>query len=307
MRRIPAVFSVLSLSALALVGCASAQPGDAAGCERPVSDSTVLDVIDASGELGQPTVSLGAPVHVDDTVFTDLTVGEGAAVTTRAQDVQFTVAIANGSSGETIIASGTQVTPLSNWAEHYEGIAVMLECATEGSRVVGAIPASDLSETAAADLGLTEGDAAAIVIDLQRVYLPAANGAPQYNDRPGMPSVVLDPSGRPGIIVPDADAPTEQVVEVLKKGDGAEVTAADSVRVHYTAVGWDDRTVVASTWTDGASAAVTLAGDGPEFAAALEGQTVGSQLLVVVPAADDAASATVYVVDILGTDLVATQ
>ena len=104
MRRIPAVFSVLSLSALALVGCASAQPGDAAGCERPVSDSTVLDVIDASGELGQPTVSLGSPVHVDDTVFTDLTVGEGAAVTTRAQDVQFTVAIANGSSGETIIA-----------------------------------------------------------------------------------------------------------------------------------------------------------------------------------------------------------
>ncbi|WP_292835950.1 FKBP-type peptidyl-prolyl cis-trans isomerase [Microbacterium sp.] len=310
MLRIPAALAIVGLTALALVGCSAAAP--AASCERPSNDSSVLDLLDVSGAAGAPAVQVSSPVYVDHTVFTDETVGEGTAVTSESQDVVFTVAIANGATGETILTSGTQVLPLSQWVTDYAGFGKMMMCATEGSRIVGAIPASDLSEAAASNLRLAEGSSAVVVMDLQKVYLAAANGVPAYNDRSGMPSVVLAPNGTPGIIVPDAPPPSDLVVEVLKKGEGEVVTADDSIRIHYTGVTWADRAVFDSTWERGASSAVTLGGVIDGFARALDEQTVGSQILVVIPpelgygdqpaGAIPAGSTLVFVIDILGVD-----
>lgn len=310
LRRIPASLAVIGLSALALVGCSSSAAP--ASCERADSGSSALGLIGVSGAEGSPAIALKDPVYVDGTSFEDVTVGDGPAVTSDAQDVVFSVAIANGASGETLISSGTDVRPLSGWVEHYEGLADMMRCATEGSRVVGAIPFDAVSAEAATSMGLTEGQSLAVVLDLQKVYLAAADGVPQYNDRPGMPSVVLAPDGAPGIIVPDAAPPTDLAVEVLKRGDGAAVTAGDSIRIHYTGVTWADREVFDSTWEKGASAAVTLDGVVPGFAQALEGATVGSQLLVVIPpdlgygsegtGSIPGDSTLVFVIDVLGVD-----
>ncbi len=272
----------------------------------------MLDFVQASGALGSPAQKLTAPVFVDKTIHTDDIVGDGLRVTSDAQDVIFTVTITNGATGAAILTSGTQVQPLSKWRTDYNGLAKMMSCATEGSRIIGAIPAKDVSADAAKSMGITEDQSIAVTLDLQKVYLAAADGASQYNDRRGMPSVVLAPDGRPGIIVPDVAPPAERAVELLKKGAGQVAAAGDSVRVHYTAVGWLDRKVSSSTWEDGASLAVVpSAQSGPAFATDLTGQTVGSQLLVVIPqpAADAAAKpdATVYVVDILGIDDPSTQ
>ncbi len=106
-------------------------------------------------------------------------------------------------------------------------------------------------------------------------------------------------------------------VEVLKKGDGPAVGGTDSIRINYTGVTWADRKVFDSTWENGASAAVTLDAVVPGFAQALDGQTVGSQILVVIPPAlgyGDTASGSipagstlVFVIDILGVDTPATS
>lgn len=310
MRRIPAALAVIGLSGLALVGCASASGPES--CARADAGSPALDLISASGPQGDPALSVKGPVYVDETSFTDLSVGDGPVVTSDAQDVVFSVTIARGSSGETLISSPTQVQPLSGWVENYAGLADMMRCASEGSRIVGAVPYDGMSEAAAASIGLAEGDSVAVVLDLQRVYPAAADGAPQYNDRPGMPSVVLAPDGTPGIIVPDAEPPAELAVEVLKQGDGPAVGSADSIRIHYTGVTWDDREVFDSTWEKGASAAVTLDGVVPGFAEALEGATVGSQLLVVIPpelgygeqgtGSIPGGATLVFVIDVLGID-----
>lgn len=283
-----------------------------ASCERPSSESSVLDLIDVSGESGSPAVQVNSPVFVDQTVVSDETVGTGTAVMSELQDVVFTVAIANGATGEPILSSGTQVMPVSQWKTDYAGFAKMMDCATEGSRIVGAITASDLSEAAASNLKLADGASAVVVMDLQKVYLAAANGAAQFNDRRGMPSVVLATSGAPGLIIPSSAAPSELAVEVLKKGDGPAVTADDSIRIHYTGVTWADREVFDSTWEKGASTAVTLDGVVDGFAQALEGQTVGSQILAVIPpelgygdqasGSIPAGSTLVFVIDILGID-----
>lgn len=272
----------------------------------------MLDFLEASGAPGSPAAKLTAPLYTDETIHTDTVVGDGLRVTSDAQDVVFSVAIVNGTTGEQVLSSGTQVQPLSGWRDNYDGLAQLMMCATEGSRVVGAVPASDLSPEAAQSLGIGEDQTVGVVLDLQKVYLAAADGAPQYNDRRGMPSVVLAPDGAPGIIIPDVAAPDELVVETLKKGTGPAVTSDDSIRIHYTGVTWADRTVFDSTWQKGQSAAVTMAGVVPGFAKALDGATVGSQLLVVIPpdlgygdqgSGSVPANATlVFVIDILGVD-----
>lgn len=317
MRRIPAVIAVLGLSALALVGCASASSSASASCERPETDSTALSLVDVTGEFGTPEVTVEPPVYVEETVFDDVIVGDGRAVTTRAQDVQFTAAIVDGKTGETVVSAPTQVTPVEQWGEFYEGMAKMLECATEGSRIVGAVTAEDFADEAAANLGLTDGQAAVVVIDLNKVYLPAADGTPQAGGSSTLPQVVHAPGGRPGILVPDTDPPADLQIEVLKKGDGEVVESDSNVRVHYTGVTWNEREVFDSSWEKGASTAFTLDGVVPGFAQALEGQTVGSQVLAVIPpelgygdqasGSIPAGSTLVFVIDILGIDAPATQ
>lgn len=315
MRKIPALVAVLGLSALTLVGCSPAD--SAASCERIVSDASVLDLVEVTGDAGNPEAKTSAPVYSDETVYTDLEIGDGPAVTSDAQEVQFTATILNGATGQTLLTSGTQVTPVGEWAEFYGGLAKALDCATEGSRILAVMSPDDLSEEAAANLGLGEGDSAIFVIDLEKVFRAAADGETQYTGGSGMPSVVLAPDGRPGITVPDAPAPEELVVETLKKGDGPVVTASDTPRVHYTGVLWEDGEVFDSSWEKGTSAAFSLDGVVPGFAQAIEGQTVGSQVLAIIPPElgyGEQGSGTipggatlVFVIDILGLEDSATQ
>ncbi|MDJ1115251.1 FKBP-type peptidyl-prolyl cis-trans isomerase [Microbacterium dauci] len=312
MRQIPAAIAVLGLSALALVGCAASDSSSTADCEPTTASSSALDLIDVSGDFGTPEVTTSAPVHVEETSATELIEGDGLAVTSRAQDVVFTTTVLNGTTGQQLVSSGTVVQPVTQWAAFAEGVASMLHCATEGSRIVGAIAPEDISEQAAANLQLSEGDSAIFVIDLEKVYLSAADGAPQYVDGSGIPTVVLATDGRPGIIVPDAPAPKDLIVKTLKKGDGEEIQADSIARVNYTGVLWDNGEVFDSSWEKGASTAFGLDGVVPGFAQALEGQTVGSQVLAVIPpelgygetaqGAIPAGSTLVFVIDILGID-----
>jgi peptidylprolyl isomerase len=150
------------------------------------------------------------------------------------------------------------------------------------------------------------------VIDVLSVVPIAAWG----EDQPlveGSPAVELAENGAPTITIPEDDAPTETQVDVLKEGDGTTVQSGDTVLVQYTGVKWSDGSVFDSTWEKGgvptqfATTAVV-----PGFQKALEGQTVGSQVLVVMTPADGygeagssdhelAGETLVFVVDILGT------
>ncbi|MGB4778943.1 FKBP-type peptidyl-prolyl cis-trans isomerase [Microbacterium sp.] len=310
-RRIPAVLAVIGLSALTLVGCSSSAPA-AAGCEGAADDAGSLETVDVSGAPGEAELTLNAPIFTDTTVAVEETAGDGPKITSEMQDVVFSVAIADGATGQALASGAAPMNTVASWRENYSGLADMLMCATEGSRVLGAVPASALSEPAAQNWGLEKDDTIVVAMDVQRVYLAAADGAPQYNDRRGMPSVVLAPNGTPGIIVPDAAPPTDLAVEVLKKGDGPAVTDADSILIQYTGITWAERTVFDSTWEKGAPLAVTLDGVVPGFAQALEGQTVGSQVLAVIPPElgyGDQGSGSipgdatlVFVIDILGVD-----
>ena len=98
---------------------------------------------------------------------------------------------------------------------------------------------------------------------------------------------------------------------MLKKGDGEEVPEGANVVVHYTGINWNTGVIFDSSWDRGSPTTFNTRQVIGGFTAALEGQTVGSQVLVVIPPDQGYGAAgsppdiggtdtIVFVVDILG-------
>lgn len=315
MRKIPAALAVLGLVTVGLAGCSLPGSSD---CSRPaVSGAEVMDLIEVTGSTdAEPDVEVYTPFHATQVAFSDVVSGEGTPITAENQLLVVDVSLVSGETGETLVStpydgSLTNVYPLSQWTQTFPGFSEALDCATEGSRVVIALSPEDIEAEAAASLGLAEGESAVAVVDVRKVYLPKADGQLQFNSGHGMPTVVRAPDGRPGVIIPDGSAPSEIAIQTIKKGSGPEVTGDQPVRVHYTGLTWADREVFDTSW-DTQPASLSLEAVVPGFAQALEGQTVGSQVLVVIPpelgygdqeqGSIPANSTLVFVIDILGLD-----
>ncbi|WP_334147979.1 hypothetical protein [Microbacterium sp.] len=304
MRKTSAVLATLSLAVLALTGCTAAPAFDGVACDRAATGDSVLSVADVTGDLGSlPDVDVFGPVKVDKTSYADITVGDGRALTSDFQPLVLDIAFYGGTSGEKLYNSEfdgdlSRVNNLDFWTQKSPGLGGVLECATAGSRVLAVLTPEDFGQQNAEGFGLADGENVVAVIDVLDVYPTRASGALQFNDARGVPTVVRAVDGTPGIIIPDSAAPKKPVTQTLIKGDGPKVKQGDLIVNNIMAVNWDDKTVTSNTW--GSTASLGAA------AKELVGATVGSQLLVVIPAAEGSA-ATAVVVDILGIVPAATQ
>lgn len=117
----------------------------------------------------------------------------------------------------------------------------------------------------------------------------------------GLPAVTLAGDGAPTVAKPSGTPPADLVQQVLIKGDGEQVTEADTLLLQYTAVGWTDGAVIDTTWGEGLlPKTVVLADAAPGLQVGLLDQTVGSQVMLVVPPEQAFGTDTVvFVVDIL--------
>jgi hypothetical protein len=314
-RRFLVTAVAVGLVGFGLVGCSAAGEGDTS-CVRPVSPDTELNAA-VTGDFGsEPELDAYTPLHTEKVAWNDEITGDGTPVTTSDQLVLADIVLFDGSNGERLGATLfdgdlAQARLLSEWATTFPGLADSLHCAREGSRVVTVLPPDDIPQQTAEGLGLAEGDSAVLSVDLRKVYLAKADGADQFVADNGLPSVVRAPDGRPGVIVPDGAPPADLEVRVLKKGDGPEVTDDVPVRVAYTGILWDTKKEFDSSWGK-KPVAFSLDGVVKGFGDGLRGQTVGSQVLIVVPpelgygdkenGAVPADSTLVFVVDILGLD-----
>lgn len=279
--------------------------------------ASALDLVDVSGSgSGEPTVEVRTPFHVRETATKVLERGDGAAIVADDQLLALDITISGGGTGEQLIAtpySGdlSRVFALSEWTQGFPGLADALQCATEGSRLVVGLAPDDLADGAAQSLGLADDESAVAVVDVRKVYLARADGADQFTESHGLPTVVRAPDGRQGVIVPEATPPQDVVVQVIQRGEGAELTKDDTARAHFTGVVWETGEVFDTTWDEQARevSEQTLPA---AVLDALQGQTVGSQVLVVVPPSEGfgdeqqgpipGGSTLVYVVDLLGID-----
>ncbi len=308
MRSSLALIATAGLVAVALSGCAAAPTPQA-------SSGQSSDVVTVSGKFGdEPRVEFPTPLAPSTTQCTEVIEGEGELLQ-EGQFVMLGAALYNGTTGEEVQVVGynDQAAPLAIGGQTPIAFTKGLSCAREGSRVVIVAPAEETIEPGQDPESVKGGDSIVAVFDVQRAFPARATGTPQLT-RDKFPAVVLAPDGRPGITVPQGDPPTTEVseVEVLKRGAGEVIEDGDRVVVHFTGVEWTDGGVFDSTWASGSPSIVTV-GEGSEmvegFSKAVIGQTVGSQIGVIVPPAEGfgdeeakvpAGSTLFYVIDILG-------
>lgn len=291
----------LTLSAgllLALSAC-SGSPA-APDCSQAAPSGEASSLVTATGELGasDPGAAFPYPLVVDTAERSVLIQGDGEPVGQGGTLVtSYTVY-----DGET----GAAVSPAQNGAIVLSdalpaGLQSGLLCAATGDRIVTVLPKDDATAVFPNATG-----SIVMVFDVTAAFPRASGGAAQAAPA-GFPGVVHDQDGRPGISI-TGTAPTEAKAAVLKTGDGAELAEGDTVVVQSTGVSYTTKKVTTSTWEQGSPLAWTLTADDstpssgstlpPGMSQFLIGQTVGSEVLVVLPDGND--SATAYVVDILG-------
>lgn len=335
--------SAASLVLLALTACApnaaqtSPSPSSTAGaaCES-TSSGEASAAISVTGDFSQhPTTTFKFPLSVTETERTVLIKGTGeTAEPGKIATVNYT--IYNATSGvelySTLSDGGVPAEVVLDKAQVFPGVLKSVQCSTVGSRIASVIPPAEaFGAQGNPQLGISATDSVVMVTDVTSVAAaPAPTPAPTNSmptsdpnlptkatgaDQPapaGFPTVTLAADGTPTITMPGTDAPATLEIGVLKKGDGAVVADGEKVTIHYQGAIWATGKVFDQSWgKQPATFATNQVIKG--FSAALVGQTVGSQVIAVIPpdqgygaagqpAAGIAGTDTlVFVVDILAT------
>ena len=288
---------------------ATATPGATSTTAAPdtAADEKALAAVTITGAAGaKPAIQLPSkPFAVTTQVARLVDQGTGAAVA-DGNLVKLHVLEVSGvdgsARGNTWDGSAPLVTTVSSsgfFAQLYQ----LLVSAHVGSRILLAAPSTDST------------GAALTVVDLIEVAsteaIPARAQGTAVTPPAGLPGVTLDATGKPSLTAATGTAPTSLVVQPLIKGSGPATTSGQTVVVKYTGWLWNG-TQFDSSWDRNETFPVQGIGQASVIAGwneGLVGQTVGSQLLLVVPpdkgygstaqGAIPAGSTLVFVVDIL--------
>jgi FKBP-type peptidyl-prolyl cis-trans isomerase len=320
-RKAPALIATAGLLLAVLTGCSTDGSG-AADCTAPVTEGKASELVKVSGDFGEtPKVDFPTPLKTKTTQRSEVIAGKGPGLIV-GQKAKVDLSVYNGTSGEMIEQTKYDGSTLASFVlsdKLLKGLSEGLQCAQVGSRsTVVVAPKDAFGKNGNEQIGVAKDDSLVFVLDVVKSYLPRANGADQAVAS-GLPSVVLADNGTPGITVPSGDKPTKLEVGTLKKGSGKKVAEGDTITVHYTGVVWgsESKEPFDSSWERGepaefvaADGSKTQGGVIPGFAKALIGQTVGSQVVAVIPPDQGygdqanekipAGSTLIFVVDILG-------
>ena len=309
-RGLAAAALALSLG-LALTACSGGSgddPTPSASSTANPADAAALAKVKVEGEPGsKPTIVLpDTPFEVSALTVRIVDEGDGDEITEgQTLSIETTaVSGADGSElGDTYSSAPEKIVADENLLPELHDALVGQKV---GVRILFAIPGTaDASATAPPVTNVVVGE----VVEAKDTPKPLDGPEGEaVTPAAGLPTVTLDADGKPSI-TPIADpAPTELVVQPLIKGTGAEVTADQTLTVNYTGWLWDG-TQFDSSWDAGEPVQFALSGVIPGWTQGLAGQTVGSQVLLVIPPAlgygdteqgsIPAGSTLVFVVDIL--------
>lgn len=310
--------AIIAAAALALSGCAAAEPTETTSatlCD-PVESGNASEVVEVSGERdGEIELVFPTPLTTEFSQTTIIETGEGRDFTGEALS-RFQYSIYNGSSGELIGSTGFEgeqlakvmatVDAIPNFCNVFAGIPL-------GSSFVTVFAPNDFHDGLGnPDFGIGAEDSVVMYVELEDIAYPRATGESQAQAA-GFPTVVLTTDGQPGIQPLESDAPEEFMRNVLIEGNGDPIEIGDVANVHYSGWTWDGNQFD-SSWERGRPAEFTVSQQGliEGFVRALEGVTVGSQVIAVIPpelgygdqgtGTIPGGSTLVFVVDVLSID-----
>ena len=308
MRRL---FVVFALTAALAAVCATPLAVAPAGASTDKFDAVTV----TGGEGERPVVTVNAPFGVKTSTVDVINTGKGVKAA-KGSTITFDYVLVNGRTGQEIETSfGSEPVSLVLDPKQAEPTLVKSLVGTPtGSRVLVAIaPKDGLAKAASgSDPTIQKDDTLLFLFDVRQSLKRATGDA--VAPVAALPKVKLANNGAPTITMPKSDPPTGLVAQPLIKGKGPVVAAGQKINVQYTGALWRDGKVFDSSWQRGKSITFPI-GTGSVIAGwdeGLVGQTVGSQVLLVVPpdkgyGADGQPQAgikgtdtMVFVVDILG-------
>jgi peptidylprolyl isomerase len=279
-----------------------------------------VDGVTVSGEQGkEPVVKIDTPLKVTKSACRILIPGTGTAART-GDTVVLRYDFFNARTGKAFDSSYARAADatLVLSKAFLTNIPTGLLGTKAGGRVVTTVSPADGygPQGGQATYGIEKDDSLVFVADIVKV-LPALAKASGEAVAPvaGQPTVVLGSDGAPTITMPPGvAAPTTLVVQPLIKGSGAPITTGQTVTVNYTGAVWATGKVLDSSWKAGREPTSFPIGGAKVIAGwdkGLLGQTIGSQVLLIIPPADGygaagapsagitATDTLVFVVDIL--------
>lgn len=292
MRRPAAALISVALATTLLAGCSGGSGADAsasptgstpsATSTSDAADTAALAAVTVAGALGvTPTLTFTQPFAVTAPVALLETEGTGVAITaTDLLEINY-VAV-NGDDGTVLGSTWETKNPGYIGMSDTQLVPALINAFIGhkvGSRVLFAVPGTAATATAEAN------PATVMAIEADKV-IPSRAVGEAVAPPAGLPTVTLAANGEPSITVPAGTAePTTLVTQTLIKGSGPAVATGQTVTFQYT--GWlFDGTKFDSSWSQGAPF-TTQIGAGQVIKGwdqGLVGQTVGSQVLLVIPA-----------------------
>ncbi len=248
----------------------------------PSEDTSAITVEGGFGAT--PKVTVPAPWGIAKSQARVLSEGTGPEVGNDSM-LEISYQGVNGRTGEVFDESFSSGKPVAfPITGVITGFATTLKGKKAGSRVLLAITGPDGYDASggAPQAGIEVGDTLIFVVDIISVSLPGPVGE-TVTPPAGLPTVTGEVA-KPVITVDTAATPpTSLVVQPLIKGTGRPLAATDGIQVNYAEVAWSTGKVVKQTYGY-QPVTGSLATTVPGWTEALVGQTVGSRVLIVVPA-----------------------
>ena len=325
MRRRTAVLSASAALAMTLLGACASEgdaPDEAAlSASATASANTIEPAVDdeklavtVTGEVNptiEPTVDFTPPLTVTQTSRKVVAPGTGAEVT-ATDEVEFAYVLYAGSTHDKLDSSYGKTNARFTLAEITKGLARGFVGTKVGDRLVIAIAPADGFGDSVSQFGKENVDASTTIVmvaDVVRVIPSMAEGTP-VTPPADLPVVTYDDKKVPtGFTVSNPTPPADTIVQPLIQGTGAPLTPGMNVKMQYVGATLADGKVFQTSWTS--QAFETQIGVGKLITGwdeGLIGQTVGSRVLLVIPAAKaygdeptggQPAGALIFVVDIL--------
>jgi peptidylprolyl isomerase len=275
--------AALVLVVSAALGASTLATVSAGAASDPLSAITV-----SKDTATKPKVKFSEPFVIKKTADSTIAAGTGDALT-AGQTITFDYVLVDGRTGKEVQTSfgGSPASLVLDAAKTNKQLVTALTGETIGSRVLLAIAPKDGLAAKIKAKGVKKTDTLLFVLDVKGVRTPLTRATGDAVTPPdGLPTVTLGADGKPTITVPaGVPAPTSLVVQPLIKGTGPVVQKGQTISVHYTGVIYDGGKQFDSSWDRGQPADFAI-GTGSVIAGwdeGLVGQTVGSQILLVVP------------------------
>jgi peptidylprolyl isomerase len=271
------------LAGLVLAGCGSSSTQNGAGTRPNL-------LVTAAGTFGHaPAVTIPAKLASADLVGRTLVPGSGSALTgADAMLANYSVYTWDGTKHKQVDSSYAHHQP--QWFPTVPSLPGLKQIlpgrAKAGSRILVVVPPKFAFGSAGNPRsGITARTTLVFVFDVLGVY-PAgasASGSTVGNGGGTLPTVTVTSSG-PAVTMPKNSPPSGLVVKTLIKGTGRAVSKSDFIVVQYTGYDWQSGKSFDSSWSRKQLLGTQLSSLIPGWINGLPGQTVGSRVMLVIPA-----------------------